>query len=386
LSSLSYGQEKYLRPDYSQLLRSEKIGVGFEGWSRANYAGFALSNFITDNVALRLTTSLFEIKETFASPMIGVEYNFCDLIPKHRIVPYVGVMYGVNAFERILYRPAENSRRSKIVDVFKHIGPRFELGTKFKIFKHIDLYTKIGVAYRYFNQVDIDDYILKLDAPMVNGNYETQYDVPKVYPTISFNYVIKPKEASVSDSLAVKDYSNLIENEQLSISGGLGYEYGVVGFRASYLFSKSIAVIGTVGAHPKAGIEYRIHSLSKSGRVTPYVNLQFGVSGIYRLSCNSYNYLTEEVICSSSNNANAEKRFLGTTVGLEVKLKLLRKLPGYLSIGANYNNVCPVQLDDFVSDFNSQNGAELSVRDIPLAFSVGYTLILKSKDPEYKLF
>jgi len=183
--------------------------------------------------------------------------------------------------------------------------------------------------------------------------------------------------------IAQSDYSEIIHQERFSIGAGIGYEYGIVGVRGAYLLNKSFSVIGTLSNLPKAGVEYRAHGLFKNPRIMPYLNLQFGATRDVTLSCDAF--ALDLIICESPRSTLERKIFLGPTVGLGMKYKLFKKFRGYGSIGINYNNVCPVQEEDFVRDFNKAHGADRTIiRKNAFSFSIGYTYLLKSTDPEYK--
>jgi len=191
---------------------------------------------------------------------------------------------------------------------------------------------------------------------------------------------------------AQADYSDIAEYEKIGVSLGYGSEFSNFGIKASYGLNKSFFLIGggtLLGLGfdivAKAGIEFRATSLFKTSSIVPYFNAQFGISENPRLTCNSTWENTGNNCFNTQEWISESKVFMGPTLGIGIKYKLIKRLRGYGSIGVNYNYAQSSKINQFVSEFNELYQADYTeFLDSGISFAVGYTYVFKSSDPDYK--
>jgi len=181
-----------------------------------------------------------------------------------------------------------------------------------------------------------------------------------------------------------QDYSKLVKHDKLSVSGGFGLEYGVVGLRANYSLNDNFSLVATLGAihYAKAGIELKAQNLFENSSLLPYLNLQFGVSDRASLNCYFSTDVSSRNLCLTTSQVSVNKTFYGPTISTGTKFKLFKRVRGYGTIGIRYSYVNKSSYRDFAHDFNSRYGANRSTeRTNRISLSLGFTYVLKSSNP-----
>lgn len=186
------------------------------------------------------------------------------------------------------------------------------------------------------------------------------------------------------------DNRNVINEEKLSLSFGLGHEYSLMGFRLNYSISDDLAL--TAGFSPfamavhgqlghsfaKAGIEHKFSKLSSNERLVPYLNVLFGVGDHLNMTDGGI-VLRNEILDDSYFN----KTFFGATVGIGTKFKLFKKGRSYGNLGFQYVVVDTNSRDRYINE----KRLDILRRNYNIktySFSLGYTFVIKSKKPAAK--
>lgn len=178
------------------------------------------------------------------------------------------------------------------------------------------------------------------------------------------------------------DYSSIIKQDLVNLSVGLGHQYGFVGVSGTYSVTDYFGVSALLSTLPKVGIEFSAPQLLRTDRLEPYLKMQYGISERLTLSSCEELYLPS---CFGEPQEYKRKTLLGPTLSIGTKFKLFKRMRGYGTISADYNYISESQVETFHSDFNEQYATSHEPRDDRnLYFSVGYTYLLSSSDPEYK--
>ena len=123
---------------------------------------------------------------------------------------------------------------------------------------------------------------------------------------------------------------NIFQEEKISLMMGLGFDYGLLGFRGKYSLHKNVKAVGSIGIPTtlfwNLGLEANLDS-SLSDVFSPYLTVFYGVNAYIELE--SHSGLLEKM------------NLLGPTFGIGVKLNLVKKLRSYLTIGFNYRIIGP---------------------------------------------
>lgn len=186
----------------------------------------------------------------------------------------------------------------------------------------------------------------------------------------------------ITSSWAQADYSSIIKEDKLSLTFGMGHQFGVVGLNGAYSLSDVISVSALLSVYSKLGVEFSAPNLLKTPRLEPYFKVQFGITEALSLaSCDFF----QGIDCFGPDVQYERKTFYGPTLSLGTKFKLLKKLRGHGTISLDYNHVDKGQLESYYNTVNEMFGTMhvlSSGRNV--FFSIGYAYLLKSTNPDYK--
>jgi len=197
---------------------------------------------------------------------------------------------------------------------------------------------------------------------------------------------------SFYSSTAQSDYSSIISEDRLSLSGLVSNSvHQLVTVDINYFLSDKVVLLGSLVPSQvlatipsmRVGMQFRATNLFKTARLVPYLDVQYGVSRYEQLS-----------FCEADPNQwcagefiSDKRAFFGPSMELGTKFKLFKRIRGYGTIGLNYEFVNTDSVNDFVTEFNELHSAnEPTCQEYSkLSFSFGYTYVFKSTDPNYRI-
>jgi len=153
--------------------------------------------------------------------------------------------------------------------------------------------------------------------------------------------------------------------DRINIGAGFGLDYGGAGANFTIYPVKNVGLFAGAG-YAFAGVSYNLGVKARLFAPAKAPKLQPSFIGMY-----GYN---AAIMVSNSKDLN--KLFYGPTIGAGLDLRLRKETKGYLSLGL-FLPIRKGEVRDYLDYLEEERNVDITLRLIPIAFSVGYRYILR---------